>query len=73
MSRLESGSQELKRNTYSEEWRHECEVRWISSQPLEVRRKVLGLIEDARGKQVRQTLEAELIKVWKNKSTQTMR
>lgn len=58
-------------NTYSEEWRHECEVRWLTKLPLETRRKVLGLIEDARGKETRQILEAELIKVWKSKSTQT--
>mgnify|MGYP003348409131 CR=1 FL=1 len=57
---------------YSEKWRHECEVRWIANQPLEIRRKVLGLIEDARGKSARQTLESELIKVWKSKSTQMM-
>lgn len=56
---------------YSEQWRHECEVRWLAGQPLETRRKVLGLIEDARGKQARKLLEAELIKLWKNKSTQT--
>lgn len=54
-------------DTYSEEWRHECEVRWIANQPLEVRRKVLGLIEDARGKQARKKIEAELIAKWKNK------
>lgn len=54
-------------DTYSEEWRHECEVRWIADQPLEVRRKVLGLIEDARGKQARKKIEAELIAKWKNK------
>lgn len=58
-------------DTYSEEWRHECEVRWLKKLPLETRRKVLGLIEDARGKETRQILEAELIKVWKSKSTQT--
>ena len=72
MNKLESGSQESKPDTYSEEWRHACEVRWLTKQSLEVRRKVLGLIEDARGKQARQTLEAELIKIWKNKSTQMM-
>ena len=58
-------------DTYSEEWRLECEVRWLTNLPLETRRKVLGLIEDARGKQARQILEAELIKIWKNRSTQT--
>jgi hypothetical protein len=61
-----------KMDTYSEEYRHDCEVRWLTKLPLETRRKVLGLIEDARGKQARQTLEAELIKVWKNKSTPMM-
>ena len=54
-------------DTYSEQWRHECEVRWLASQPLELRRKVLGLIEDARGKEARKILEAELIELWKNK------
>ena len=60
-------------DTYSEKYRHECEVRWLTKLPLETRRKVLGLIEDARGKETRQILEAELIKVWKSKSTQTKR
>lgn len=62
----------MNKDTYSEQWRHECEVRWLTKLPLETRRKVLGLIGDARGKQVRQILEAELINIWKNKSTQTM-
>lgn len=60
-------------DTYSEEHRHNCEVRWLTKLPLETRRKVLGLIEDARGKETRQILEAELIKVWKSKSIQTKR
>ena len=55
---------------YSEEWRHECEVRWISNQPIEVRRKVLGLIGDARGHEAQRRIEADLIDIWKNKSTQ---
>ena len=59
-------------NTYSEEHRHACEVRWLTKLPLETRRKVLGLIEDARGKEARKTLESELIEIWKNKSTPTM-
>lgn len=54
-------------NTHSEEYRHECEVRWIASQPLETRRKVLGLIGDARGVEVQKRIEAELIELWKNK------
>lgn len=55
---------------YSEEWRHECEVRWIANQPLEIRRKVLGLIGDARGHEAQKQIEADLINIWKNKSTQ---
>jgi hypothetical protein len=54
-------------DTYSEKHRHECEVRWIASQPLEVRRKILGLIGDARGIKAQKRIEAELIKLWKNK------
>lgn len=58
---------DLLTNTHSEEYRHECEVRWIASQPLETRRKVLGLIGDARGVEVQKRIEAELIELWKNK------
>jgi hypothetical protein len=58
---------DLLTNTHSEEYRHECEVRWIASQPLETRRKVLGLIGDARGVEVQKRIEAELIQLWKNK------
>ena len=54
-------------DTYSEEWRHECEVRWLASQPLEVRRKVLGLIADARGVKEQERIKAGLIQLWKNK------
>jgi hypothetical protein len=54
-------------DTYSEEHRHNCEVRWLASQPLETRRKVLGLIGGARGVEVQKRIEAELIQLWKNK------
>ena len=54
-------------DTYSEKWRHECEVRWLASQPLEVRRKVLGLIADARGVKEQERIKAGLIQLWKNK------
>lgn len=59
---------DLLTDTHSEQYRHECEVRWIASQPLETRRKVLGLIGDARGVEVQKKLEAELIELWKNKA-----
>jgi len=58
---------DLFEDTYSEKYRHECEIRWIASQPLQVRRKVLGLIGDARGVDVQKRIEAELTILWKNK------
>lgn len=58
---------DLFEDTYSEKYRHECEIRWIASQPLEIRRKVLGLIGDARGVDVQKRIEAELTILWKNK------
>ena len=67
MNKLENGSQELKPDTYSEEWRHACEVRWLTKQSLEVRRKVLGLIADARGVKEQERIKAGLIQLWKNK------
>lgn len=58
---------DLLTNTHSEEYRHECEVRWLVSLDLTTRRKVLGLIGDARGLKTQQRLQAELIELWKNK------
>jgi hypothetical protein len=62
---------DLLTNTHSEEYRHECEVRWIASQPLETRRKVLGLIGDARGLKAQKRLQDELTILWKNKKSET--
>lgn len=67
LQKLENGKQELGFDTYSEEHRFACEVRWIASQPLEVRRKILGLIGDARGIKAQKQIEAKLIQLWKNK------
>lgn len=58
---------DLLTDTYSEKYRHECEVRYIASQPLETRRKLLALIGGARGVEAQKKLEAELIQLWKNK------
>jgi len=55
-------------DTKSEQYRHECEVRWLASQTLETRRKVLGLIGDARGREAQQRLQDELVEIWKNKA-----
>ena len=62
---------DLLTDTYSEQYRHECEVRWLASQPLEIRRKVLGLIGDARGRETQQRLQDELTILWKNKKSET--
>lgn len=59
---------DLLTDTYSEQYRHECEVRWLASQPLQVRRKVLGLIGDARGHEAQQRLQDELVEIWKSKA-----
>ena len=59
---------DLLTDTYSEQYRHECELRWLASQPLATRRKVLGLIGDARGREAQQRLQDELVELWKNKA-----
>jgi hypothetical protein len=59
---------DLLTDTYSEQYRHECELRWLASQPLAIRRKVLGLIGDARGLKAQQRLQDELVELWKNKA-----
>ena len=59
---------DLLTDTYSEQYRHECEIRWLASQPLEIRRKVLGLIGDARGREAQQRLQDELVEIWKSKT-----
>lgn len=53
--------------SYSEEHRHACEVRYLANLPLQTRRKVLGLIGDARGIEAQKRLQDELIILWKNK------
>ncbi len=52
---------------YGEQYRHECEVRYLASLPLQTRRKVLGLIGDARGHEAQKRLQDKLVELWKNK------
>lgn len=64
-------------SSYSEEWRHECECRAIYNMPtLQKRREYLygkldnwgkmsGGIEQKRGKESLQRIEATLIEIWK--------
>ena len=48
----------------SEEHRHNCEVKYCMSMPLQDRRKFLSLVEEKRGLQERKRLEASLYKLW---------
>lgn len=52
-------------DTSSEEWRIECELRWIAEKTLQERRNYLQLVELNRGIKARQDLEIGLIEIWK--------
>ena len=56
-------------DTYSEEWRIECELRWIAEKTLQERRKYLQLVELSRGIKAREYLEIGLLELWKNKKS----
>jgi hypothetical protein len=51
--------------TYSEEWRNECEARELLSWPLAKRRKQLDLVQQKRGWQARLKLQDEMERLWK--------
>jgi hypothetical protein len=51
--------------TYSEEWRKECEARELLSWPLDKRRKQLDLVQQKRGWQARLDLQDEMERLWK--------
>ena len=60
----------LLNNFYSEEWRMECEARYVLSIPKEKRKLYLMDVETKRGKEPRQQLEKEIMRLWtKTKST----
>jgi hypothetical protein len=54
-------------DTYSEEYRHDCELKWLEKLPLQIRREYLVLVEQKRNKQARERLEKGLIERWKNR------
>ena len=54
-------------DTYSEEWRRECELRWIAEKTLQERRNYLQLVELNRGIKAREDLEEGLTKIWNAK------
>ena len=52
------------KNSYSEEWRNECEARDLLTWPLAARRKQLALIYDKRGAKAYEILTEEMKKQW---------
>ena len=60
----------LLNNSYSDEYRHECELRYIASMNLSGRRKYLALVLDKRGVKSLEKLKEGLTELWiKTKST----
>lgn len=59
----------LLNNFYSEEWRMECEARYVLSIPKEKRKLYLADVEGKRGKQARLELESEIMKQWTDKKS----
>lgn len=54
--------------TYSESYRHECEVRWIAALPTTARRRAyLDAIEQRRGKPAADKLRADLLQLWRDR------
>jgi hypothetical protein len=54
-------------DTYSEEYRHQTELRYISSMDLSGRRKYLGLVLEKRGVVALNKLKEGLELLWKSK------
>jgi hypothetical protein len=51
-------------NTYSEEWRHECEARAVLNMPLLDAQNYLQLVEEKRGKSARDYLQVKVRELW---------
>jgi hypothetical protein len=54
-------------DTSSEQYRHECEIRFIASMNLSGRRKYLGLVLEKRGVKSLEKLKEGLTELWKSK------
>lgn len=57
----------LLNNFYSDEWRIECEARYVFSIPKEKRKLYLADVESKRGQESRLQLEKEILRIWKDK------
>lgn len=52
----------------SEEWRAECEARYLLNRPtIDERRALLAAIEKRRGKSAREDLEQRALAIWRQK------
>lgn len=51
----------------SEQYRHECEIRFVASMNLSGRRKYLGLVLEKRGVKSLEKLKEGLTELWKSK------
>ena len=52
-------------DTYSEEWRHECEINFVLAMPSRERRAAyLDLIEKHRGEAAADRMKQELLRAW---------
>ena len=58
---------DLFEDTYSEQYRHECELRYIASMDLKGRRHYLGLVLEKRGVVALNKLKEGLERIWKNR------
>lgn len=58
---------DLFEDTSSEQYRHECEIRYIASMNLSGRRKYLALVLEKRGVESLDKLKEGLTALWKDK------
>ena len=58
---------DLFKDTKSEEYRHECELRYIANMDLSGRREYLVLVRDKRGLKAMKQLQEGLIQIWEQK------
>ncbi|MDN7965494.1 hypothetical protein QZM92_26295 [Burkholderia multivorans] len=54
-------------DTWSEEWRHRCEVKTIAEWDLKQRREYLELVKQKRGEAAAQRLKEGLTELWKQR------
>ena len=60
---------DLLTDTYSEEYRHQCEVKWLSRLSLQDRRLFLADVQEKRGLTAANNLKGSLTELWEKKSS----